>query len=254
MKRFMGSKSVGSKSVGFKLAVISGLTCLFGWTGVSHAQSIVNNTWENPTDTTDSTSTTATGWTMSPAGTNPGERATFFGSDDTAVGFPTAGLWSFWLQTFEPSGSATQVVTGTTAGKTYNFSSEMLFQLGSGGTQGPTDGYDAVVGLNTFLEMQFEDGSGNAVGAPYVTNIPAGSVTANATFNQYAVPGLAPAGSSQVLLEIGWTGGCSYNGTGSQSGGADDQLLTILVPEPASFACLAIGGLTLLRRRRGAQL
>ena len=218
------------------------------WTASSFALPVVNANWEAPTDTTDSTSTVATGWTMTASGEvgTAGNRAAFYSNVDS-------GRWSFWLQDFEDHGGATQVVTGTAPGTNYFFTSLMLFELGSGNTVGPTSGYNDVPTLNSFLQMQFEDSVGNPIGAPDITNIPSGSVplSGNRTWNLYSVSGVAPAGSSQVLLDIGWTGGNgTVHGTGSQSAFADNVTFGTSVPEPASFTVMGLGGLMLMRRRK----
>jgi hypothetical protein len=218
------------------------------WTGASHALPITNPDWEAPTDLVNSTNTTATGWTMIASGEplQAGDRAAFYNNTP-------GGRWSYWLRDFEDHGSATQIVTGTTPGTNYAFTAQMLFELGSGSTVGATSGYNDVPTMNSFLEMQFENGSGTAVGLPYIFLIPSGSVplSGNRTWNPYTAAGIAPAGSSQVLLEIGWFGGNgTAHGTGSQSAFADDVTLGVAVPEPASLSVMGLGALTLLVRRR----
>jgi hypothetical protein len=235
---------------GLKLAAICGAVGLMGMANISRGQ-VVNGTWESPTNAAGGTDTNVTGWTMDPtlqvggAAGNPGQRCTFFGSADAG------GSWSFWIQTFEASGDAFQDVTGVVPGSSYTFGSDMFFQLGSGTTTGPTDGYDAVTGLDTFLEIQFLNKFASPVGSPTLTNIPAGSVTDNGIWDPYSVSAIAPVGATGAEILIGWTGGGSDNGTGSQSAGADDATFGITpTPEPASLGMLALGGLAMLRRRR----
>jgi hypothetical protein len=226
-----------------KAALLCGALSVLGMTAMSHGQTVVNGGFESPVDTADSTSTTADGWTMdadlNADGTtgNAGQRASFFGSADP-------GRWSFWIQAFQASGDAYQDITsGVTAGTNYTFADDMFFQ-----TTSPTTGYNAVVGLNSYLEMQFLNSHGLNLGAPVFTNIPAGAVTGN-TWLPYSVTGVAPSGATGVRLEIGWTGGGSDNNTGSQSAGADAVTFGV-APEPASLSLLGVGALSLLARRR----
>jgi hypothetical protein len=244
--------------VGLRAAIIGSSLGLLFSAIPSLGQTVVNGNFDLPTDATDSTSTTATGWILGAAGTNSGQRATFH---------QPSGNWAFWLQTFEPSGTADQVVTGATAGVNYTFSANWAFELGaaSGQFSDPAvDGFNGAAGLNAYMSMTFEDFHGNVLGTADVTNIASGSVpgadNADAYSNTiagtglpwipYSVSGLAPNNTAQVLLEFGWTGGGSDNNTGSQSGFASDAALGVTVPEPATLGLLGIGGISLLSRRR----
>jgi hypothetical protein len=241
------------RSNGFKAALLGSAVGLLSLAGTSYALPIVNPSWELPPDLTDSTSTTATGWTMSPAVgdayTNPGQRCVF--ANNTP-----GGTWSFWLQTFVQQGNATQAVAGVVPGTNYNFTTQFAFEV---------PGYNNITLANqaadsasqdtgdcySYVSMQYEDALGNAIGPVDITKITAGSVTtANHVFSPYSVTGVAPAGAAQVLLAIGWQNGGLDGNTGGQSAFADDSTLTVTVPEPASLSMLALGGLSLLSRRR----
>jgi len=234
------------KSVGLKAALFGGsAACLLLSAASLHAQ-IVNPSWELPTNTVGGTDTNATGWTMTASGEvgQAGNRDTFYNNTP-------GGSWSYWLQDFEASGSATQSIPGIVAGTGYTFTSQMLFELGSGSTQGVTDGYDNIPGETSFLEMQFENSLGQPLGIADQNNIPSGSVTLNRTWAPYSVSGVAPAGATRVVLEIGWVGGAGDGGTGSQSAFADDEVLsTSPVPEPATLSVLGLGAVGLMVRRR----
>jgi len=231
------------KSVGLKAALVGGsAACLLLSAASLHAQ-ITNPGWESPTNTAGGTDTNATGWTMTASG-EPGTN----GNRDTF--YANSGSWSYWLQDFETSGSSTQSIPGIVAGTNYNFTSQMLFELGSGTTVGVTDGYDNIPGENSYLQMQFTNTLGTPIGSADVTNIPSGSVTLNRVWAPYSVTGVAPAGATRVVLSIGWTGGAGDGGTGSQSAFADDVTLTTVVPEPATLSVLGLGAVGLMVRRR----
>jgi hypothetical protein len=238
-----------------KAALVGGSALLFLSAAPLRAQFVINPNFELPADSADSTSTSATGWTLSPApgvGTPPpyvnlGQRAAFY------TPTPSGGRWSFWLQTFTDNGSATQTVTGVTAGKNYTLGAQFLFELGSNGTQGPGNGYDAIPTINSYLSIQYEDSSGDALGSPDVTNI-GPTVALNRTFAPYSASGVAPAGATQALVSLGWTGGGTDDATGSQSAFATDvSFAAAAVPEPASLSVLSVGGMALLARRRAAR-
>lgn len=237
------------RHVSLKAALACG--AMIGLSAIARGQ-VVNGNWEDPANAAGGTDTAVTGWTMDPtvqvggAAGNPGMRCTFFGSADGV------GDWSFWLQTFEATGDAFQNVGSVTAGQTYTFTSEMFFQLGpSSNPPGSNAGYNAVPGLNSYLGIQFLNSHGATLGSPTLTNIPAGTIVNNSTWDPYSVTATAPVGAASAEIIIGWTGGGSDNNTGSQSAGADDATFG-LAPEPASLSLLGIGALGLLARRRTA--
>ena len=232
--------------------------------GALHAQTVLNGNFALPLDTSDSTSTTATNWSMSPAGTNLGQRATFH---------QNAGEWAFWEQTFEPSGTATQTVSAVTAGVNYNLSALMAFELGAANSTG-ANGFNAVNTTNNpsnpgpltaYMSMQFQTAGSVNVGAADVLNITAGTIPTGDNANNFAngpataappwltesISGIAPAGAAQVLVTLGWLNGGSDGGTGSQSAFVTDVAIApVAIPEPASLGVLTLGGLALLARRR----
>jgi hypothetical protein len=247
-----------------KLAVTAA-GCLM-WAGALHGQTLLNGDFSQPVDATDSTSTTATAWSMSPAGTNLGQRATFH---------QNAGEWAFWLQDFEPSGTATQTVTAVVPGVNYSLSALWAFELGASGATG-ANGFNAVTLANNpsntgnlvaYMSMQFQTSGSANVGAADVLNITAGSIPTADNADSFAnapaspappwltesIAGIAPVGASQVLVTFGWLNGGGDGGTGSQSGFATDVTLApVAVPEPASLGVITLGGLALLARRRTA--
>jgi hypothetical protein len=226
-----------------------------------HAQ-VVNGDFELPSDGASGTDTVATGWTLNPAVgdnyTNPGQRCQF------ATPTPSGGTWSFWIQTFVKSGSATQTVdTGTIVpGSTYTFQSQMAFEVPGynnvtlanqasdpkSTNTGDLYSYLGITWLNHFNQPL---GTLNADGVNTETAIPAGSVTsANHVYTPYQVTGVAPAGAYAAVLTIGWNNGGVDGNTGGQSAFATDAIFGTSVPEPASLSLIGIGGMALLARRR----
>jgi hypothetical protein len=244
--------------------LLGAAACVLVWVPTSRAQ-VVNPNFELPADGATGTDTVATGWTLDPAVgdsyTNPGSRCQF----DTPT--PSGGTWSLWLQTFVQYGDANQVVTGVTPGVAYNLTAQLAFQVGST----PGTGYNAVTLVNqasdtksqdtgdlySYLEVEFQNAGGTRVGSIDYTLIPAGSITAapvgqSTPFATYTVTGVAPAGATQALVEIGWDNGGLDNNTGGQSAFATDVSFGV-VPEPASLSLISMGGVALLARRRRAR-
>jgi len=253
------------------MTILTRCTCISALTGlclamaaVSNGQVIINPGWESPANSAGGTDTNVTGWAMSPA-PNPAQGYTNPGYRDSFYNNTPSGMWSFWLQTFTYQGSASQIVAGITAGNTYSFTSQMLFELGNYTPGGPATGYNAVTLANqggqpnpspntgdlySYISMQYLDHFGNPIsGAHFETDIVAGSVTLNKTWSPYSVTGLAPSGATQVQLMIGWINGGQDGGTGGQSAFADDAMLAV-VPEPSTFALLGLGLLPIARMLR----
>jgi hypothetical protein len=246
------------KSLAITAAAIGASLGLLASAHTAHAQTLVNGSWESPTDTTDSTSTTVDGWTMTQVYTdaadtipgNPGQRDAFY--NNTA-----GGRWSFWGQDFQNNGTAYQTVSGAVPGDTYTFTSQMLFELGGGSTSGAGNGFDAITVANNptntancdaYINLSFIGANGHSVLASYQTDVLAGTVTLDRTWAPYSVSGIAPAGTAFVKVLDGWTNGGSDGNTGSQGAFFDDE--TLSVPEPATFSLLGLGGMALLARRR----
>jgi hypothetical protein len=246
-----------------KLALAGAVAGLFLCAAPLRAQTVVNGTFEAPSDGASGTDTTATGWTLNPAVgdnyTNPGQRCQF----DSPT--PNGGTWSLWLQTFVQFGSATQQVTGITPGTTYNLTSDLAFQ---------EPGFDNITLANqatdpksadtgncfVYLGIQYRNASGQSVGAPKFKEVTAGTLnevddSSGATpWANYGVSLTAPAGASQAEIEIGWANGGVDGNTGGQSVFATDVALApVAVPEPASLSLLSMGGVALLARRRAAK-
>ncbi len=242
------------KFAGLKAAVFGGAVSLMMSAVPLHAQSVTNPDFELPNDGASGTDTVATGWVLDPAVgdnyTNPGQRCQF------AAPTPSAGTWSFWLQTFVQYGDTQQVVTGLTPGTRYDLSAQMAFEVpgynnvtlaNQAGDPNTHDTGD----LYSYLEIQYESHNGTPIGAPDILDIPAGSVsTANHVYSPYDVSGLAPAGATQADIVIGWQNGGLDGNMGGQSAFATSVALTPVVPEPASLSMLAIGTVALFARRR----
>jgi hypothetical protein len=249
------------KILGSTAAIVAGsIGLMLTATSQLHAQSIVNGSWESPADATDGTSTTVDGWTMTQVFTdaadtvpgNPGQRDAFY--NNTA-----GGRWSFWAQDFQNNGTAFQKLSGAVPGTSYTFTSQMLFELGSGSTEGPGNGFDAITLANNptntancdvYLNLSFIGANGHTVLGSAQTDILAGTVTLDRTWAPYSVTATAPAGTAFVQVTDGWTNGGSDGGLGSQGGFFDDETLTTNVPEPATLSLLGIGGMAVLGRRR----
>jgi hypothetical protein len=290
MRRFLGLSAA---------AVASTSLCMF-LSGTSASAQIVNPQWNlpnsNSTPPNNDTGTSGTaqtggtntpglpGWYMSPAAnpdfgyTNPGARDQFYSAEPIVNPGPPASGWSFWLQNFTQSGSASQTVTATdggaavAGGTAYTFSSLFSFQDGTG----PGEGYNAVTLANqtetspgvttntgdmySYLQLRFLNSRGITLGTDE-TDIPAGSVTSfvqtsgpqngSTAWAPYSVSGIAPAGAVSAELLIGWNNGGLDGNTGGQSAFADDATFTgATVPEPATLSVLGLGGMALLARRR----
>ncbi len=192
--------------------------------------------------------------------------------------------WSFWIQAFTQSGYASQEITKTdngyaiTPGQSYTFTSLMSFQTGTG----PGQGYNAVTLANQTEPNPVSPNSGdlysylgvtwiNKHGVPLgnvngdnvsaETTIPAGSVmlydTAPNVFGfssspwaPYSVTAVAPPGTVEAVLTIGWENGGLDGNTGYQSAFADDETFIANVPEPATASLLASLATSILARRR----
>jgi len=248
-----------------KAAVLGSSVCLLLSARNAGAQTVLNPGWELTPDANGyGTDSTVASWTMDPTvqtnGTagNPGFRDSFYNNTP-------GGNSSFWIQTFESSGDAFQNVPGVTPGLTYTFGSQMLFELGSGSTEGAGNGFDAITVANNpgnpaatppvpantapikvYLQMLFKNAANHVIAIDETDIGP--TVTLDRTWAPYSVSGVAPAGATSVTLDIGWANGGGDGGTGSQSAFADDA--TLNVPEPASIGLLGMGGMALLARRR----
>ncbi|HWB55203.1 MAG TPA: PEP-CTERM sorting domain-containing protein [Tepidisphaeraceae bacterium] len=246
---------------GLRVALVGGALGLLATAGMSYGQ-LVNGNFSDPTNTGGGTDPNATGWTLlqtiqtNGSNGNAGLRCTFHQPN---------GDWALWIQTFEATGGATQVVNGITAGETYTFSALWAFELGPATGGNPAaNGYNNIPGMYSYMQLQFQGPHGN-LGSPFETDIPSGSVDPSmnadafpatpaapntAPWIPYSVTGLAPAGATSVEVVFGWAGGGSDSNTGSQSAVVTNAALS--VPEPASLGLLSIGALGLLRRRRSA--
>jgi len=248
-----------------KAAVLAGSVGLLLSARHAGAQVIGNPGWEAPTDAAGfGTDSTVASWTMDPTvqtnGTagNPGFRDSFYNNTP-------GGNASFWLQTFEASGDAFQTLSGVTPGLNYNFTSQMLFELGNGTTEGPGNGFDAITVANNpgnptanppvppntapikvYLQMLFKNAANHVIATDETDIGP--TVTLDRKWAPYSVTGVAPVGATQVTLVLGWVNGGGDGNTGGQSAFADDA--TLNVPEPASIGLLGMGGMALLARRR----
>jgi len=250
------------KSVGLKAALFGGSAALFLSAAALHGQ-ITNPNFELPADGASGTDTVATGWTLNPAigdaYTNPGQRCQF------AAPTPSGGTWSFWLQTFVQSGSTNQLVDiGTiTPGTNYNFGAQFAFEVpGYNNTTLANQASDTHQGGNgttpntrdlySYLQIQWQNNHGVAIGAPVETDIVAGSVTtANHVYSPYVVSGVAPVGAYQALLTIGWNDGGLDGNTGGQSAFATGtDFFSGAVPEPTTLSLVGLGAMGLLARRR----
>jgi len=223
-------------SVSRRAAAIGGAIGLFFAAGANAA--LLNGDWENPLDTTNSTSTTADNWTMSDAVgatfTNPGQRAVF--RNETP-----GGRWAFWMQSFTLRGDATQTVSsGIVPGSPHRFATNMRFENNVPVT---------LTGTYYSVQMQFLDGGSNPVGPTYGTFVHNTSLAGQTEqWLPVSVDGVAPPSATQVRVKIAWDGN---GGSGGAISGFADTSTFEVIPEPASLGILALGGLGLVARRRG---
>lgn len=201
------------------------------------ANLLTNPGFEDPPDKTMNVDTTVTGWNLL---LDTG-RAQFYNHTPGALPTNMGGSWSLWLKSFEAAGGGATQTVPVTAGTTYNFTALMLFE----------PSYPNIPNIDSFVQMQFQDSGGHAVGSADVTHINKATVVADkTTWTPYSVVGTAPAGASQVQVEVGWANGSGV--TGQQSAFADDASLT--VPEPASLCLFSLCAAGLLVRRRNGGL
>lgn len=214
----------------------SAAACVMACASAFGANLLTNPGFELPPDTSMNVDNTVTGWNL----LLDTSRAQFYNHTPGALPAAQGGSWSLWLKTFESAGGGATQTVPVTAGTTYNFTALMLFE----------PSYPNIPNIDSFVQMQFQDSMGNNVGSADVTHINKATVVADKmTWTPYSVVGTAPAGATQVQVEVGWANGSGV--TGQQSAFADDVSLTI--PEPASLGLLSLCGLGLLVRRRNAK-
>lgn len=255
-----------------RAALACGAIALLGLSGTSFGQSLVNPNFNQYTATTDPNGNGEdypTGWNATPIPNYVDAAGTLNYTNYANVEPWFDGTnYTLWLQTFCNYGNVSQTVTGAVAGNTYTASADFAVQDGTGpgmgynattlANQPNTTGYMNTGDLYSYIGLVFLNKFNSPIGTldsdnlSNETTIPAGSV---AVYNQangftpwlpYSVSGVAPAGTASVEVVIGWNNGGADGNTGSQS-----ALVTgvSLVPEPASFGLLALGGLATLRRR-----
>jgi hypothetical protein len=103
------------------------------------------------------------------------------------------------------------------------------------------------------LAVEFLDGGGGVIGGTVLDLMPTLFIDNGEPFDykEYTVSGTAPAGSALVRARVSMIGGTPNPAGGGQAFVVDDFTLTA-VPEPATFALVGVGLLTVtaLRRRR----
>jgi hypothetical protein len=128
---------------------------------------------------------------------------------------PNGGEWSIWLQAWQAPGGVFQTYTGgVTDGATYTLSAYWLFEPGYPATGSESD-----------LDIIWLNSSGNEVGTPAQLLIDPNTVTADDTWSQYQVSGMAPSGTTQIVAEFDDLSNTANN-NGAQSAFVDDASLT----------------------------
>ncbi len=114
------------------------------------------------------------------------------------------GTWGVWAQTFMPAGGDVKQTVGVIAGNTYNLSSWLFFE-GS---------YP-----NTTAEIQlseiFQDSNNNTISETDKFIEPTDNPPTNTWVQEFLPSAVAPAGASQVVVQLGWNGGGTVSGAQS---------------------------------------
>jgi hypothetical protein len=177
-------------SVGASLAAVSAVA--IGFASTSHADNLLlNPSFEAPTEPNQNDNTDIVAWTL-----DLNARREAFGAH--------TGTWGVWAQTFMPAGGDVKQTVGVIAGNTYNLSSWLFFE-GS---------YP-----NTTAEIQlseiFQDSNNNTISETDKFIEPTDNPPTNTWVQEFLPSAVAPAGASQVVVQLGWNGGGTVSGAQS---------------------------------------
>jgi hypothetical protein len=181
-----------------------------------------------------------------------------FNTSDFAIHSGNVGMW---LRSFNGGDAKiVQTVPGTPGGN-YTYSAWAKLQEAY-------SGLDPASNTQTFITMEFLDGTGTVIGSPLSLDLRTLTWDAGeggqGVWQQVSLPGVAPAGTASVRVSAGATGMMNSMIARPQSamfddlslmlaGAASGNLLAAGVPEPGSCLLAAMAALSGLAWRRGVR-
>jgi hypothetical protein len=181
-----------------------------------------------------------------------------FNTSDFAIHSGNVGMW---LRSFNGGDAKiVQTVPGTPGGN-YTYSAWAKLQEAY-------SGLDPSSNTQTFITMEFLDGTGIVIGSPLSLDLRTLTWDAGeggqGVWQQVSLPGVAPAGTASVRVSAGATGMMNSMIARPQSamfddlslmlaGAASGNLLAAGVPEPGSCLLAAMAALSGLAWRRGVR-